>query len=187
MKLTHKSAGLGLAAIAVLMLGTAAIADNMGRMGMGDEGRMGDTMMAGPALDLDKADADKDGKVSKDELTAYRAARVAAVDGNGDGKLSADELVAMHLAAMTSAAKSMADRMIENLDSDGDGLLSAAEMANRPVPSDLFDRIDSNGDGFIDQAEIDAAKAHMMERRGRMGGHGHHSRGEHDGMGDDEN
>ena len=187
MKLTYKTAGLGIVALAVLMLGTAAIADNMGQMRMGDHGMMGGMMMEGPAIDLTAIDADKDGKVSKDELAAFRAARVAAVDGNADGKLSADELAAMHLKMMTDAAKTMADRMIERLDSDGDKLLSVAEMAERPLPIDLFDRIDSNDDGFIDQSEIDAAKTRMMQRGGRMGGHGRHSMGDmmgdHDGMG----
>ena len=183
MKLTHKTTGLGIAAMAVLLLGTAAIADNMDQMGK--DGGMGDhgMMMGGPVLDLSAIDADKDGKISKDELTAFRAAKVAAVDANADGKLSADELAAMHLKAMTDAAKTMADRMIERLDTDGDKLLSAAELADRPLPADLFDRIDSNGDGFIDQSEIDAAKAKMMERGGRDGGHSRHFFGGHDDNG----
>jgi hypothetical protein len=185
MKLTNRNVGLGIAAVAVLMLGTAAIADNMGQMGMGGHG-MGDPGMGeGPALDLAAIDADKDGKISKDELTAFRAARVASVDANNDGKLSVDELTAMHLQAMTDAAKNMAERMIERLDADGDKMLSVAEMANRPIPTNLFDRVDANSDGFIEQSEIDAAKARMEEHGGRMGGqwrHGMH--GEHrNGMG----
>ena len=176
MKLTHKTTGLGIAAVAVLLLGTAAIADSMGDRGMGGHGMM----MGGAAMDLTAIDADKDGKISKDELTAHRAARTAAVDANADGKLSADELAAMHLAAMQAAAKTMAARMIEGLDSDGDKLLSVAEMAGRPMPEAMFDRIDTNQDGFIDQAEIDAAKAAMMERGGKMHG-GRHGKGGHDG------
>ena len=181
MKLTHKTAGLGSAALAVLALGTVAIADNMGQMRMGDGMGGHGMMMDGPVPDLTAIDADKDGKVSKDELTAYRAARVAGVDANADGKLSADELAAMHLKAMNDAARTMADRMIERLDTDGDKALSAAELAARPLPAELFDRIDSNGDGFIDPSEIDAAKAHMRERGGRMGGQARHSMGGHDG------
>ena len=188
MKVTHRTAGLGIAVVAMLMLGTAAIADNMGQMGMGDDmgghGRMSGMMMAGPVLDLPAIDTDKDGKISKDEMTAFRAARVAAVDANSDGKLSAEELAAMHLQTMTDAAKTMADRMIERLDADGDTLLSAVEMADRPLPSDMFDRIDFNADGFIDQAEIDAAKERMTERGARMGGKWWHFGGDHDGMGD---
>ena len=183
MKLTYKTAGLGIAAVAVAILGRVAIAENLDRFGM-EEGMDGPGMMAGAVQDLTAADADKDGKISLDELSAHRAARTAAIDSNGDGKLSADELSAMHLQAMTAAAKAMADRMIARLDTDGDALLSAAEMANRNVPQDLFDRVDTNSDGFIDQAEIDAAKAQMKERGGRKGGHGRHSDDEQGEMGD---
>jgi EF hand len=179
MILTNKTAGLGLVAVAALMLGTAAIADNMGQMRMGD-GMGGHGMGDGPALDLAAIDVDKDGKISKDEMTAYQEARVASIDANKDGMLSADELAAMHLQEMTDAAKTMAGRMIELLDTDGDKLLSAAEMASRPMPADFFDRADTNGDGFIDQSEIDAAKARMAERGDRRGGHsrsGDHGKG----------
>ena len=93
--------------------------------------------------------------------------------------MSADELAAMHLQAMTDAAKTMAERMIERLDTDGDGLLSAAEMADRPMPAAMFDRVDANADGFIDQAEIDAAKAAdggpRRSHGGRMVAQGHAS------------
>jgi Ca2+-binding EF-hand superfamily protein len=169
MKLTHKTAGLGIAAVAVLMLGTAAIADNMGM----DNGGM---MMDAPVLDFAAIDTDKDGKISKDEMTAFRAARVASVDANADGKLSVDEIAAMHLKAMEAAAKTMAQRMVDRMDTDGDKLLSAAEMIDRPMPTDMFDKVDTNKDGFIDQAEVDAAKANMMQRGGHRGGHDHHAK-----------
>jgi hypothetical protein len=187
MNLTNRTVGLGIAAVAVLMLDSAAIADNMGQMRMGADEMGPNGMRGGPVLDLAAMDADKDGKISKEELSAFQAARVAAVDADKDGKLSADELAAMHLQAMTEAAKTMAERMIERLDTDGDGLLSAAEMASRPMPAAMFDRVDANGDGFIDQSEIDAAKARMVERGGRMGGHGWQGKhGDHDmGMGMD--
>ena len=182
MKLTSKMAGMGIMAVAGLMLGTAVIADNMGN------GRMDGpaTMKGGPQIDIAAIDADKDGKISKDEMAGFRAARVAAVDANSDGKLSVDEIAAMQLKAMEKAASTMAQRMMDRLDSDGDKMLSAAEMMDRPMPADFFDRLDTNHDGFIDQAEADAAKAHMMERskhRGHrfMAG----NNGENDENGDD--
>jgi hypothetical protein len=173
MKLTHKKAGIGLVGLAVLMLGTAAVADNMG--GMGKMGGMGGHGMM--SLDFATIDANKDGKISKDEITAARTAEVAAVDANKDGKLSAEELAQMQIKAMTAAANDMATRMIVQLDTDGDKLLSAAELAARPMPADMFDRIDTNHDGFIDQAEADAAKQAMMD-----GGPGH-GEGDRDGRG----
>lgn len=181
MKITSTTAGLGIIAVAALMLGTAVIADSRGEMGMGmqDHGMMGADMMGGPDFDFAALDVDKDGKVSKDEISAFRAARVTAADANADGKLSVDEIAAMHLLAMQKAAATMAERMVERLDSDGDKMLTAAEMMDRPMPAMLFDRLDTNEDGFIDQAEADAAKARMMERGQGRG----HKTGPMDGSG----
>lgn len=166
MKLTGKTAGVGLVAAAAVMLAGAGIADTMRGQGMGM------MMGPGPMLDIAKVDADKDGKISKAEIEAYRAAELAAVDANKDGLLSAEELAAMHVRAMTERAGAMAQRMVERLDGDGDGLLSAAELASRPMPAKVFDRVDANEDGFIDQAEIDAAREMMAKRMGERGHHG---------------
>ena len=189
MKLSSKTAGFGIMAVAGLMLCTAAIADTMGKDMEGKDiagkagnmGPMGHGMMAMPSLaDMD---ADKDGKVSKDEIAAYRKAQAAAIDTNADGKLSVDELAAMHLKQMTDAAKTMAQKMVDRMDTDGDGMLSASELVAQPMPTDLFDKLDTNKDGFVDQAELDAAKQAMMQHGpgrdggrdgGRGGRHGDH-------------
>jgi hypothetical protein len=176
-KLTQNNVGLGIAAVAVLLMGSAAIADNMGRMGHGMEMGMGMSgpMMAPHGFDFDAVDADKDGKITEAEITAWRAAQIAGVDVNADGKLSVDELAAMHLKRMTEAAQTMAQSMVDRMDTDGDAMLSAAEMLAPPVPARLFDRLDTNEDGAIDKAEADAARQAM---RGQM-------RGDRDGRGGD--
>ena len=184
MKLTSKSAGMGIMAVAALMLGTAVIADSMGTGQMGGP----DMMMGGAEMDFAAIDADKDGKISKDELAGFRAARVTAADANGDGMLSVQEISAMHMKTMAQAAGNMAQRMVERLDSDGDKMLSAAEMMDRPMPDAMFGRIDTNEDGFIDQAEADAAKARVMERGKNRMQHGMDGHGEHqDGNGAGDN
>jgi hypothetical protein len=175
MKLTSNTLGFGIIAVAALMLGSAVIADNMDREGMGG----GDQMMGGPDFDFAAIDADKDGKISQGEVTVFRAARVAAADANQDGKLSVEEISAMNMAAMEKAAAKMAQRMMDRLDTDGDKLLSAAELIDRPMPADLFERVDTNSDGFIDMAEAEAARQRMAERgrhgkHGDMDGHGSH-------------
>lgn len=170
MKITNTTTGLGIIAVAVLLFGTAVIADNRADMGMDGPGMM----MGGPEFDFAALDTDKDGKISKDEMTAFRAARVAAADANADGKLSVEEIATMQIKAMEKAAATMATRMVERLDTDGDKMLSAAEMMDRPMPEKLFDRVDTNQDGFIDQAEADAAQAAMMDHgRGSRNGHKH--------------
>lgn len=178
-----------MAALLLSVAGGAAMARGMGDMA-GMEGGMGgmEMMMPGgpgadglePGFDFAAVDADKDGKVTQAELQAFRAARVATVDADKDGKLSEDEVKAMVLARMTARAEDMASAMIERMDSDGDGFLTAAELAAPPAPTRLFDRIDADGDGAITEDEIAAAREAMAEMRG---GRGEGPRGGHHGHG----
>lgn len=125
-------------------------------------------------FDFAALDADKDGKVTKAEVEAFRAAKVKAMDANADGKISADELAAPRIAAATDRIKARSAEMVTKLDSDGDGMLTAAEMAVRPGPEMLFERIDANGDGAVTQEEVDAAQKAMHEKHGK--GHGKHGK-----------
>ena len=173
MKISHKKFGLGMVAAAVALAGSAAIADNMGKGGPG-------FMLGG--FDFAAADANKDGKVTKEEFDAWRAARVAGIDTDKDGKISVEELAAMNLKQMQAMADARAQRMVKELDTDGDGKLSAAELVAHPMPMDVFALADTNKDGVVDQAEAEAAQRMMW--RSEMGGHhGKHQRG---GMMDDD-
>jgi Ca2+-binding EF-hand superfamily protein len=150
-------------AAAAVLLGSAAIADNMGPMPA-----HGMAMMGG--FDFAAADTNKDGKISLEEFNAYRAANVAAIDTDKDGKISVEELANMRLKQMQDAANAMATRMVKNLDTDGDGKLSAAELVAAPMGANLFEMADTNHDGVVDQAEADAA-AKMMRHGPHKGGH----------------
>jgi len=46
----------------------------------------------GPMPTFEEFDANKDGKVSKDEMQAFAKAQFAKMDANSDGGLSADEM-----------------------------------------------------------------------------------------------
>ena len=123
-------------------------------------------------------------------LTAEEAARRFAIfDVNGDGRISKDEYELNKVVAIfgsreheRAAAASGApgrpagaiDRQIAitrqtsrvkpeifvTLDSNGDGVLTGAEI----IASDLlrFENIDRNGDGFIDRAEFSALIDHLF-------------------------
>ncbi len=165
--------GLTAATLAALVAATlttalpaAARGPGMGQ-GIIQEGMMGAGMRGqGPflMLEFDAIDTDKDGKITVAELDAHRAAAVVGTDANNDGKLSAEELAAQDLRMMTERANTRAARMIETLDTDGDSLLSAAEMAARPMPDRIFDRLDADGDGAITKAEAETARTRMAER-----------------------
>ena len=145
----------------------------MGGQGMGEEGMMTGGPGAGPMVDFETMDADKDGKVTKAEITAARAAQVTAADANSDGKLSVDEIAAMQMARMAQRANDRATRMVAELDVDGDGMLTVSELIVRPMPDRMFDRLDTDGDDAISQAEIDAMRATMQDRMQGRRGHGH--------------
>ena len=157
--------GAALAAVVLASLSTAAMADrgSVDRMGM--DGPF-------PLFDFARVDADKDGKVTRAELAAFRAARLTEVDTDKDGKLSPAELKAQAMQRAAERADDMVARMVKRLDSDGDGMISTAEMAAGPAPKDLCDRIDRDGDGAISQAEAEAARKFIARHIGRRHGQG---------------
>jgi len=118
-----------------------------------------------PGAMFQKADADGDGKVTKAEFEALRGDRFGGMDANGDGVVSKDELIAKEM----ERAERRADHMLERMDENKDGAISADEFAalSERRSDHMFERIDANGDGAIDQAEVDALKA----RHGRRHGH----------------
>jgi len=124
----------------------------------------------GPMFPFESVDADKDGKVTRAELDAYRAAEATAMDTNADGKLSLEELTAAQVLRLTARATDHATKMVERLDTDGDKMLSAAELAARPMPAMLFERADADGDGAVTQEEIAAMAVKAGDRKkGRDG------------------
>lgn len=114
------------------------------------------------ARDLfDRLDADQDGRITRDEMRAFRDDRLTALDTDGDGFITAAELEA----AAAERAKMRSARLIERRDTDGDGKLSLEEMAGGGRAETRFDRVDTDGDGVITQAEFDAARD-SRKRRG---------------------
>lgn len=155
MKAAHKTT-IALLALAGAVTASAALADR-GMVGMGGPGGRGEMMVEM----FDAIDADKDGKITRDEIAAHRAAEFAAADTNGDGQLGAEELEAQMLNQMMARR---ATRMIENMDADGNGSLSAEEMREGPLVAN-FARIDTDNDGAISKAEAQAAAEKVGKRR----------------------
>jgi Ca2+-binding EF-hand superfamily protein len=134
-----KSAKLILA-VSLAVLGTAALADP-GTPGKGLER-------------FKAADTNADGMISREE------ARVALpkiyehfdrIDANKDGQITFEELRASHQHALGARLK--------KADTDGDGKLSRAEVAQMPRLAAHFDEIDTNKDGYLSKEELQAAHA----------------------------
>lgn len=140
----------------------------------------------GPMFNFEEIDANGDGQITQDEITAHAAARFAAADTDGDGALSADELVAQREAQRAERMQKAAERMLERRDTNGDGRLTADEMGPRDGDR-LFSRLDANEDGAISKEEMEQAREKFEKRHGKWGehrkgerGHGDHKKPRHD-------
>jgi hypothetical protein len=124
-------------------------------------------------FDFAAMDANKDGKVTQAEITAFRTAEIAGLDADKNGLISEAEFTAQISKRMQDQAGVLAKARIAAQDVDGDGQLSIEELAARPVPAGLLAKIDTDGDAAISQAEFDAAKEKMRARMDDGGGDGH--------------
>jgi Ca2+-binding EF-hand superfamily protein len=112
------------------------------------------------AKDFDAIDANKDGKITQEELRAYGAKRHAHMKERGAQSGQRDP----------DASKARFSERFKQADADGDGALSKAE-AEKSMPrlAQHFDEIDSNHDGKITQDEI---KVNMEKHRAERKKHG---------------
>lgn len=149
----------------------------------------------GPALErqLERLDADDDGQVSEDEFVDARLAVVDKMferrDRNGDGlispeenqrpdrpdrpgrpELDREEVIACARETIAGFAPNadmdMEDRF-ENLDTDGSGSLSLAEVsaALATRSHEAFAKIDADGSRFITEEELKAHHQAQLETR----------------------
>lgn len=111
---------------------------------------------------LDRLDANKDGAIDEQEFAT--AQNLKDADTNGDGTLSTEELAAM---IQKRQAERQAQRLLRQLDVDGDGKVTIAEVEQQRAKR--FALMDRNNDGKLEAHEL----------RGK--GHGKHWRkGKHD-------
>lgn len=139
------------------------------------------------------ADANRDGVVTRDEVTARLSAAFARVDADGDGKISPAEREAVREVlggpggpgapgmdgppppprgpeGRPGMRGRVGERMAARMDKDGDGMISLDEQKARALAR--FDRVDTNKDGKIDAAERKAMHDRMLAMRDRRGPRG---------------
>ena len=129
-------------------LAASAIAEDRGA-GMRGGKEMRAQIMA---AHIAKIDTNKDGKVSKEEATAYKKAMFKQADANGNGKVSQQELVAFREAEKARREKERQEMFFNNADVDGDGGLNEAEFI--VAGPNAFERFDRNGDGIVEPGEM---------------------------------
>ncbi len=145
-------------AIAVLL---PAVAMAQGPGGPGKRGAFGDR----PSFET--LDADGDGQITVAEFKALAQARFDAMDTDGNGVISEEEMTARAAEKAAEKAARRFARLLEWRDADGDGALSAVELADGRGEK-LFARADRNRDGVISAEEYAAA----MEKAAQRGNHG---------------
>lgn len=151
----------------------------------------GPRMMRDPMM---RADANKDGIVTRAEMIANVDARFARMDANKDGKITAEERQAARKAMWAErgerSGKHMrggADKergpgragrpgMKRGADANGDNIVTLEEQRAHALRR--FDFVDRNGDGRIEQAESQLVREMLREMGGRgRGGHRGHGGG----------
>jgi Ca2+-binding EF-hand superfamily protein len=110
---------------------------------------------------MEKADANKDGIVTREEFQNMRLEMFDKLDRNKDGFLSQDDAPKRRLRAGGGGER--LEEMKQELDKDGDGRISREEFANGPMLA--FEKADTNRDGKLDSAEIEAFKKLVEEAK----------------------
>jgi hypothetical protein len=124
----------------------------------------------------ERYDANKDGKISQDEIDANRKAWHEEFDADKNATLSLDEFQALWL-------KARRDRMVrefQEFDRDGNGQMTLDEY--RQPMADMVANMDRNGDGMLDRTD----RRDQKHRRHGMGQGDDPGMMDHDGSEDGE-
>jgi Ca2+-binding EF-hand superfamily protein len=113
---------------------------------------------------IEQADANQDGKVTRQEYVDARSAQFARMDRNGDGVV--DEADSRERADQSAVGKRVAAAMRGRIDANSDGKISKDEFVS--APTTMFDRFDADKNSELDAKELEAARAaaeRLRERR----------------------
>ena len=103
------------------------------------------------------------GPISRADYMARGKAQFDAADANHDGVLTKEELTAVMTAQMGGApSQQMIDTIFGAMDTDHDGKVAAAEAEK--LRGDRFDKADANHDGTLSSEEMEAARAAAMSQ-----------------------
>ena len=100
----------------------------------------------GKGRSWERMDANGDGKVTAEEMSAKNARFIEMADADGDGAVTEEEAKAFR------EAKRAQMRAKHNPDKNGDGVVDKTEYIN--AAQDRFDRLDKNGDGVLSEEEL---------------------------------
>jgi Ca2+-binding EF-hand superfamily protein len=167
---------------ALLAVGALVAVPAFAQGGPGHHRHGGGGFAAGEAFA--RADANNDGRVSRDEGWTWLQARFAEVDANRDGGVSIEEMRAYAQARMggrtppaemQQRAEQRGQGMFRALDVNADGRVTLDEL--RPFAEAMFRARDANADGALSREEV------AMRRGGHHGQYGQRGPGMGPGQG----
>ncbi len=97
---------------------------------------------------LQRLDANKDGRISLDEVKPRMDKRLMLADGDGDKLVTSAEIDAM----LQKRLEKRRTRIMELLDGNRDGAITQVEFDR--VVEDMFDKADADNNGGVDLAEL---------------------------------
>ena len=154
----QKNTKIALAALVGLVaIGGVAVAHQGWRHGFRGHGPMEFSQLA------ERYDANKDGKISQEEIDTNRANWLAEFDGNKSGTLALAEFQNLWL----KAHNQQVIRDFQRLDRDANGQITAEEY-KLPL-ANLVAELDSNKDNAISADELSPRWHGSMKRHGEMG------------------
>ena len=114
-----------------------------------------------PTAMLEKADANRDGYVSRPEYRTLRETQFGRLDRDHDGVARISDLP--RLAQSDKPEAKRLRELLQRADRDHDGRVTRAEFVDGPSP--LFDRLDGDRDGRLSRREISDGKAELEAAR----------------------
>lgn len=113
--------------------------------------------------EFSELDLNGDNQISKDEMTAHVKTRFDRAEQNRDGMLSVEEMTAKYI----KASERRINKMVKRIDANKDGQVSFVELQNRRKhrkQGNMLNKLDDNNNGFISAEEFAELKDH---RRGK--------------------
>lgn len=119
------------------------------------------------APEFSELDANGDGVLTQEDLTAAAQARFSDVDADGNGSVTRAEMAAHAESQREERRQERLDDMIERADANNDGALSFEELTDERRGTRMLDRLDADGNGEVSEEEFAS-----FERRGPKHRHG---------------
>ncbi|TCZ53389.1 EF-hand domain-containing protein [Roseicella aquatilis] len=127
----------------------------------------------GPGAILDRIDGNKDGKATWDETWIFVQDRFTAADADRDGRLTQQEMGAARLGpgldgrergASPEQRTRVVGMIFRGIDANRDGVVVIEEV--RPLAEARFRALDANGDGAVTRDEMPAPRQRHQGRHG---------------------